>query len=132
MRFLGLGIFTALILCGGCYPTPEGSVVSVLDLVPTPNPIEGTNGTSYATALYVTRNCSKEMLGWTEDEWVYGSCCTNSGLLPTDEVFKRIMHHTTERHDKRVYDIVTVSLPDQTNVVYFDVTRYRYFWPKDR
>jgi hypothetical protein len=132
MRFLRLGIFTALILCGGCYPTPEGSVVSVFDLIPIPDTFEGTNGTTHATALYVTRNCSKEMLGLDEDQWVYSRYCTNSGFLPSDELYKRIMHHTTERHKKRVYDVVTVTLPNQTNVTYFDVTRYRYFWPNDR
>ena len=112
----------------------EGGFVTVFDFIPPGPGIEGDGGGSFTNAFYVARGCSTETLEWSEKEWIYGRCrtsITNAGFMPSDTTFKRIMHHTTERHAKRVYDIVTLTLPNQTNCFYFDVTRYRYFWAKD-
>jgi len=94
--------------------------------------VYGDGGTSYETALHI-RHIPKDSLTLNEDHWIYFAYCESLGLPLTDEECGRIMHHTTARHDKKVYDIVTLSLPNgQTHVIYFDVTNYRYFWPDDR
>jgi len=93
--------------------------------------VYGDGGTSYETALHI-RHIPKDSLTLNEDHWIYFRYCEVFGLPLTDEECSRIMHHTTERHGKKVYDIVTLTLPNgQIHAVYFDVTNYRYFWPED-
>jgi hypothetical protein len=132
MKFIDCCLFAILIFCGGCLPNVEGGYVTVFDGYARPT-VYGGDGTSYETALYI-RNIPKDSLTINESHWVYFKYCDNSGMqLPTDDAeCSRIMPRVTERHGKRVYDILTVKTPDgQIHVVYFDVTNYRYFWPKD-
>lgn len=105
--------------------TPKGPIV------------EGTDGSSRESALRV-HVVPKEALSGAEKGWVYEHFWMpiapkgSLGKHPFHE-FEKAVTCKTERISKRVYDIVTLTLPSgETRITYFDVTNYRYFWPKDK
>jgi hypothetical protein len=138
LRYCLLASFMAV---QGCLLSPDGPVIPIRRRYP--EPIQGTDGSSYDAPLrvgnlraYPDRPVSQEDEAWLrreEDEWIYAKYCNGLGLVPSREMFQRIMHHNRERHGrtKRVYDVVTLTVPGTlTNVTYFDVTRFTHVWPR--
>ena len=137
-----------LICCAGCLPSPEGGFVPVwyaMGYTPHyPPAIQGTDGSSYETALAVVSRpyhpdypVTQDEEAWLrrqEAEWIHGKYCKGFGFLPSRLDFQEngMLQHKTERRgpawNKHAYDVVTLTVPGAlTNVTYFDVTRYRSY-----
>jgi hypothetical protein len=131
-------LIAALVLCAGCSSPHGGPVLLVwagerVDAIFPPGPIiTGTNGSSLDTALRVQR-VSKDDVPGAEKGYVYQTYWLPLEPPRSLQEFDSSSRYSTERIGKRVYDIVTVTLTGgETRTVYFDVTNYRYFWPKDK
>jgi hypothetical protein len=124
MKLLFCGIVLAMILCAGCYPTPDGGASWVfVTYCPV---VAGGDGLSYQTAVRFKKG-QAGYLATAESDWVRDKYWYP--MMPkSDDSLEKFYHSTgtaTENHDDRVYDIVTVSLPDgEKKTVYFDVTNY--------
>ena len=101
--------------------------------------IEGTDGTSPETALAI-HTSNKEYLVSNELSWTHSRYWQplTPGRAWTEyrqswEEFRTNATHETKRIGRSVYDIVTVRLPGgETRTNYFDVTRQRFYWPRER
>jgi len=101
--------------------------------------IEGTDGTSPETALAIHAS-NKEYLVPNELSWTHSRYWQplTAGRPWTEyrqswEEFRTNATHETKRIGRSVYDIVTVRLPGgETRTNYFDVTRQRFYWPRER
>ena len=93
--------------------------------------VEGVDGSSYETALRILR-VPKSSLVEAEKGWLYEKYWMRLKPAHSIEDFERSTQHCTERRGKSVYDIVTLTLPNgEKHIAYFEVTNYRYWWPKD-
>jgi hypothetical protein len=125
------------IICAGCV-SPHGGPVAFewVDSAwhkcfPRRRLVEGTDGSSYETALRVHR-VDKSSLPETERGWVYQKHWMSLTPQPSLQQFKSSTQHSTERRGEKVYDVVILTLPSgESRTTYFDVTGYRYFWPKE-
>jgi len=101
--------------------------------------IEGTDGTSPETALSI-HTTAKEYLASEELHSVHERYWRplKPGRPWTEarqswEEFRPNATHETRRIGRGVYDIVSVRLPSgETRTNYFDVTRQRFYWPRER
>jgi hypothetical protein len=124
MKSLLYGVVVAMIFCVGCYPRPDGGVSSVfVTYCPV---VAGGDGLSYQTAVHFKKGQAGYLATaesyWVRDKYWYL-------VMPkSDDSLEKFYHSTktvTEHRDGRVYDIVTISLPnDEKKIAYFDLTNY--------
>jgi hypothetical protein len=143
-----LAAVAGALLLAGCAVSPHGGPRVLYDLQSlapkmgsgtTKPTIEGKGGGSPETALAI-RTAHKEHLRMEEFYWVHRLYWppVKPGLPPADysaswSEFYRNTSHETKRIGRSVYDIVTLTLPSgERAVTYFDVTRQRFYWPREK
>jgi hypothetical protein len=124
MKSLFCSVVVAMILCSGCYPRPDGGVSwAFVTYCPV---VAGGDGLSYQTAVHFKKGQAGYLATaesyWVRDKYWYP-------VMPkSDASLEKFYHSTetvTEHRDGRVYDMVTISLPNgERKIVYFDLTNY--------
>src|SRR5262245_16668431 len=123
------------LMTGGCVSPHGGPVVpGWMDraMATKPARIEGVDGTSPETALRIS-TVDKRFLASDEDSWVHERYWSSLTPPRTWEEFGKSVKRETKRNGTSVYDIVTLTLPNgETRTTYFDVTKQRFYWPREQ
>ena len=121
-----------LVFCGGCLPSPEGGGFYSVFSPSAPIATRG-DGLSFETA-YRFKGGGVRYVSDVETNLIHDRYWVTSQrayedfwhIVPPSKVscFDSIQRQTVFR-DKKIYDIVTFTLPEGPRTIYFDVTKYR-------
>ena len=94
--------------------------------------VEGGDGLTFESAIYIHGEEKQFLLG-TEEGCLYQKYWMSLNPCPPVEEFNKHVQRHTERHSQKIYDIVSVSMPNgETHTNYFDVTNYKPHWPEEK
>jgi hypothetical protein len=143
-----LSLATGVVLSASGCMSPHGGPVALYLLsalgpkggggYSAPN-IEGTDGSSPEAALTI-HTVNKEYLvsdelSWAHDRywWPLTPGRSHTEYPQSWREFRPNATHETRRIGRSVYDLVTLRFPNgESRTNYFDVTRQRFYWPRER